>query len=96
MPHEINQYLAIEVVITSGGIKTLEIYQGLGVPEVWFWQKELLTVYFLQNGEYIQQAKSQLFPNLDLSLLKKYLQYDEPFDAVLDFRNQLRNSLFSI
>ena len=28
--------LAIEVVITSGGIQTLEIYQYLGVSEVWF------------------------------------------------------------
>ncbi|WP_324238767.1 hypothetical protein [Okeania sp.] len=32
--------LAIEVVITSGGIKTLGIYQSLGVSEVCFWQNE--------------------------------------------------------
>ena len=30
--------LAIEVVITSGGLNSLAIYEGLGVPEVWFWQ----------------------------------------------------------
>ena len=30
--------LAIEVVITSGGLNRLEVYHRLGVPEVWFWQ----------------------------------------------------------
>lgn len=30
--------LAIEVIITSSGIDRLDLYQGLGVREVWFWQ----------------------------------------------------------
>ena len=29
--------IAIEVVITSGNVDKLEIYKGLGVQEVWFW-----------------------------------------------------------
>lgn len=29
--------LAIEVVVTSGGVDKLEIYKRLGVREVWFW-----------------------------------------------------------
>jgi Uma2 family endonuclease len=28
--------IAIEVVVTSGGIDSLEVYKGLKVPEVWF------------------------------------------------------------
>jgi hypothetical protein len=30
--------IAIEVVWTSGGVDKLEVYRGLGVPEVWVWQ----------------------------------------------------------
>jgi len=30
--------IAIEVVVTSGGINSLEVYKGLKVPEVWFWE----------------------------------------------------------
>jgi len=44
--------LAIEVVYTSGGIDTLEIYQRLGVSEVWFWQNNQFTVYRLQGDRY--------------------------------------------
>lgn len=83
--------LAIEVVITSGGIETLSIYKGLGVFEVWFWENRHLEVYYLHNGEYIQGEKSQLFPNLNLSLLTNYLESDEPFDAVLEFREKLKD-----
>jgi Uma2 family endonuclease len=31
--------LAIEVVLSSGGVDKLEVYKKLGVMEVWFWQK---------------------------------------------------------
>jgi Uma2 family endonuclease len=78
--------LAIEVIITSGGINTLDIYQGLGVPEVWFWEKEQLKVYVLQEQEYQQVNKSTLFPDLDLDLFASYITKDEPLDAVLEFR----------
>lgn len=82
--------LAIEVVITSGGIDCLELYQGLGVAEVWFWEKEKLSVYVLKKGEYIQVNQSSLLPNLDLDLFASYITYDEPFDAVLEFRERIK------
>ncbi len=54
--------LAIEVIVTSGGLNSLEIYKGIGVKEVWFWEKEKLTVYSLNNGEYTKVKQSQLLP----------------------------------
>jgi Uma2 family endonuclease len=77
--------IAIEVVQTSGGISKLSIYQGLGVPEVWFWQHDRFTVYFLE-AEYKQRDRSHFLPNLDLDLLASYVQSTEPLDAVLAFR----------
>jgi Uma2 family endonuclease len=82
--------LAIEVVITSGGIQSLEIYQSLGFPEVWFWQNKKLKVFCLENSEYLQKNKSQLFPQLDLNLLVSYLDWDEPFDAIWNFKQKIK------
>ena len=84
--------LAIEVIITHGGIDVLEIYQALEVKEVWFWEQEKLTVYVLQDQDYMQVNQSSLFPDLSLELLAKYIPSDEPFDAVLEFRNQIQPS----
>jgi Uma2 family endonuclease len=86
--------LAIEVVLTSGGINTLELYRRLGVKEVWFWQHNRLRVYHLSDcGQYQEQTTSQLLPNLDLSLLAKYVNAPNPRLAVQEFRAQLRQSL---
>jgi Uma2 family endonuclease len=38
---------AIEIVWTRGGIDKLEVYRGLGVPEVWIWQDRQLRFYAL-------------------------------------------------
>ncbi|WP_287129555.1 hypothetical protein [Candidatus Cyanaurora vandensis] len=32
--------LAIEMMITKSRVNKLEIYRGLGVTEVWFWEEE--------------------------------------------------------
>jgi len=85
--------LAIEVVITSGGINALEVYQGLGVSEVWFWQNGSFDIYCLNEGKYEQVLRSKLLPELDIDLLTNYVEYDEPFDAVLEFRQQIRDRL---
>nr|WP_293159905.1 Uma2 family endonuclease [Okeania sp. SIO2C9] len=87
--------LAIEVVITSGGINALEVYQGLGVSEVWFWQNESFSIHYLNNGKYEQAIRSNLLLLLDIELLASYVEYDETFDVVLEFRQQISES-FSV
>lgn len=84
--------IAIEVVQTSGGVNKLEIYQGLSVVEVWFWQNDQFTVYHLQGQRYEQRERSEFLPTLDLSLLATYVVYPEPLDAVLEFRQALRST----
>ena len=85
--------IAIEVIQTSGGINKLEIYQGLDVAEVWFWQKGSFAVYSLRQDGYELIDRSEFLPNLDLSLLAIYIQYPEPLDAVLEFRSAIRSQL---
>ncbi|MBP0005253.1 MAG: Uma2 family endonuclease [Cyanobacteria bacterium SBC] len=80
--------LAIEVVMSSGGIDSLEIYGRLGIQEVWFWEDGLLTVHSWQ-GEYRRVERSGLLPDLDLDLLRKYIVYHDQYDAVNDFLGEL-------
>lgn len=82
--------LAIEVIYTSGGVDTLEIYKRLGVGEVWFWQNEQLIVYCLQGDEYQQRSQSSLLPNLDLTLLTQYITIDDPLEAIIQWRKQIK------
>ncbi|MGL6344836.1 MAG: Uma2 family endonuclease [Waterburya sp.] len=82
--------LAIEVIYTSGGVDTLEIYQRLGVGEVWFWQDRQLKIYCLQDNNYQQTIQSELLPDLDLALLAQYVFISDPLEAVVEWRKQVR------
>lgn len=84
--------LAIEVVLTSGIVDKLAIYQGLGVSEVWQWQAGQFLAYGLRPTGYELIAKSELLPNLDLQLFASYVNPTEQFDAVIAFRDQIRAS----
>jgi Uma2 family endonuclease len=53
--------LAIEVDVTSR--TGLEVYQRLGVPEVWRFEKGELRISLLQNGEYQDSIVSAQFPS---------------------------------
>ncbi len=63
--------LSIEVVFTSGSVDKLARYQALGVPEVWLWQDDVLTVYHLRSQGYERCDRSELadLKDLDLNLL---------------------------
>lgn len=81
--------LVIEVIISSGSISILDIYQRIGVPEVWLWQGEKLTVYCLAETGYQSQSHSQLLPSLDIDLLAHYANYGDQYDAITEFSQSL-------
>ena len=78
--------LAIEVVWTSDGVKKLEIYQQLGVQEVWFWRKNRITVHLLApDGRYVEADQSQFLPGIDLTELVSFLDRPSASDAGVPF-----------
>lgn len=81
--------LAIEVIVTSGGIDTLEIYRRVGVSEVWFWQDGVISVYCLRSTGYDLVTKSELLPELDLRSLEFYSRMADQYDAVNAFMQLL-------
>lgn len=90
--------LAIEVVITSGGINRLELYRRLGVREVWFWHNDFSIYYlredtpsqFTQTFGYERISQSEVLPNLDMNLLTECIRNPHPLAAAKEFRQRLR------
>ena len=87
--------IAIEVVWTSGGIDKLEVYRGLGVPEVWFWKSGALRFYLLQDQAYLPSARSHLLPDLDPALIARCMGEASQTQAVRALRAALRQANLS-
>jgi Uma2 family endonuclease len=81
--------LAVEVVITSGGVDKLKRYQALGVPEVWFWEDGLFSLYCLRSDGYERVSKSELLPELDIELLRRCVVMTSRIEAVREFRQAI-------
>ena len=84
--------LILEITVTSGGINKLEIYKRLGIPEVWFWEDGLISVYCLEAGEYQKVARSTLLPDLDLELLAKHSRMGDQFDTVNEYSQVIKQN----
>lgn len=83
--------IAIEVVITSGGVNKLEKYRRWGVPEVWFYQNQQLFIYRLRSTDYAQVSRSEFLPELDLNLFVSCLNISDQYDATIAFSQALHN-----
>ncbi len=81
--------LAIEVVVTSGGIDKLEAYKRLQIPEVWFWEKSRLSLYALGQEGYEPIASSQLLPELDIGLLVRCVNIPSHVESVKEFKRAI-------
>ena len=66
--------LVIEVDITSPSTQRLEIYQDLGVPEIWrYTKRQGLIIYQLQAGRYQEMAVSVALPAVTTAQLNQFL-----------------------
>ncbi len=82
--------LAVEVTMTSGSTNKLAKYLRLRIPEVWFWENNLLSVYRLREDDYEQVLRSELLPELDLELLVRCVLMPSRIEARQDFLNGIR------
>lgn len=82
--------LAIEVVITSGGVDKLEIYRKLGVREVWFWEAGQLSLHALRGEAYESIAASELLEGIDLAQLLRFVDVQPMTRAVRAYRAELQ------
>ncbi len=92
--------LVIEVIVTSDSIDRLERFRRLGVREVWFWQNNRFTLYYLREETPAQSAQtfgyeainhSELLADLDLELLSECVQNPNPLAAAKAFRQAIQD-----
>jgi len=94
--------LAIEIVMrqVAAGANTtrlldrLEIYKGLGIPEIWIWKNGQLTIQQLnsEGTEYRSTERSQFFPDLDLAHLTHFINPVAEPPMIRAFRDSLHRS----
>jgi len=84
--------LAIEVVWTAGGLKKLDIYASLGVPEVWFWRRGRITVHVLDGAAYQEVPSSAVLPGIDLAQLVSFLDRPTASQGIREYRAALNPS----
>jgi len=66
--------LAIEVDITRSTLAKQEIYASLGIPELWRYEDEHLTVRELRDdGKYALVSASPSFPDLPLGQMERFM-----------------------
>jgi len=85
--------LAIEVVVTRGGIDKLEAYKRLKIPEVWFWEKSQLSLYALREEGYEQIGSSELLPELDIALFVRCMSIANHVEAIKEFNSACDRAL---
>jgi len=66
--------LALEVDIANRSDSKLSIYQAMGVPEVWLYQRDRIQIKHLENGVYIDAPTSPAFPSVSAEQLTQWLK----------------------
>jgi Uma2 family endonuclease len=82
--------LAIEVVESHGDVDKLDVYAGLGVREVWYWEEGRLRIHVLKNGKYLEATASELLPRLDVAELVTFVREGDQTATVRAYRRKLR------
>ena len=66
--------VVVEIDTTNESLYKLEIYAGLGVPELWRWEGRAARFYQLADGRYQEIAHSLAFPLLTPEVLADFIQ----------------------
>ena len=85
--------LVLEIALTSGGINKLEVYRRFKVREVWFWRRNKLEIFALNEaGDYESVRGSRLLPVLDIALLERCVSMHSWLEARKTFRAAVAKS----
>jgi Uma2 family endonuclease len=65
--------LVIEIDVTSPSLDKFPIFAGLGIAEVWRYNRQALTVFILQGETYHEGPASQVLPGLTATILTRLI-----------------------
>lgn len=83
--------IVLEVVLTSGGIAKLDVYAGLGVREVWFFEDGAFHLHALGDDGYRAIERSELVADLDFDALARFVSLGDQHEAAVAYRDWLRS-----
>lgn len=66
--------LALEVDIANRSDSKLSIYQAMGVPEVWIYQRDRIQIKHLSSEVYVDALTSRAFPSVSAEQLTQWLE----------------------
>jgi Uma2 family endonuclease len=69
--------LAVEVVVSSPLLDKLDVYAGLGVPEVWVLSDGSITIHRLVGERYEPSTESGVLPGVDVATLASFVRPGE-------------------
>lgn len=84
--------LAVEVIWTNPAVSKLDVYRGLGIPEVWIWQDERIHVHVLRGDAYVEVERSELLPDAPLAAFARFLATTDQAQAVFGLVDWLRSA----
>jgi Uma2 family endonuclease len=80
--------VVLEIDIHHESISKFPIYAAFGVPELWRYDGEALTIYHLRDGQYVLSDASLALPIITSAVLTKFLARspkEDQYDIVLAF-----------
>ncbi len=80
--------MVIEIVLTSGGVDSLEFYAAFKIPEVLIWQNGLLNVFVSDGAKYRKVRKSRLLPKFDMGLAGELAMWPVTSKALKEYRKR--------
>jgi len=86
--------VVVEIDIHHDSRDNYPIYAALEVPEIWRYDGQELTIFHLQESEYVRAETSQALPMLNSNVLTEYLrrmQQEGEFNAILAFDEWLQS-----
>ncbi len=88
--------IVVEIDLHHESISKFPIYAAFGVPELWRYDGNILTIYHLREGQYVASAASQSLPLLTGSVLTEFLARspnEDQYDILLAFEEWLKAQL---
>lgn len=85
--------IVVEIDLQHQSLSKFPIYAALGVPEIWRFDGKSVTIYHLEQGEYVATDPSRALPILSSSILTEFLarrQKEDQYETLLAFEEWLR------
>ena len=88
--------VVVEIDLHHESISKTSIYSSLGVPELWRYDGNRMTIYHLRGEEYIVSEASESLPLLTSAVLTEFLartSKEDQYEILLAFEEWLKQQL---